>query len=169
MRQTPRSSSRTGASALVVAGILTATAGCGGGDDAPVAAPAAEASADDAVTDDAATDDATGPATVDYGLVTVAEAVQLAAVDGVTVVDVRTPAEFAEGHLEGAQLIDFNDASFADEVALLDPDGEYLVYCRSGNRSAQAVAVMQQLGIEHIWDMEGGVIAYAQEGYPLVR
>lgn len=164
MRQTPRSSTRTGASALVVAGILTVTAGCGGGDDAPDAAPAA-----DAATDDAATDDATGPAAIDYGLVTVAEAVELAALDGVTVVDVRTPAEFAEGHLEGARLIDFNDASFADQVALLDPDGRYLVYCRSGNRSAQAVAVMQQLGIDRIWDMEGGVIAYAQEGYPLVR
>lgn len=144
---------RTATSALLVGGILTVLAGCGGGDDEPVADPVEQPAA----------------AAIDYGLVSVDEAMELAARDGVTVIDVRTPQEFAEGHLDGALLIDLSSAGFADEVAALDPAGEYLVYCRSGNRSAQAVAIMQQLGFERLWDLDGGVIAIADAGYPLVR
>ena len=62
------------------------------------------------------------------------------------VLDVRTPEEFSEGHLEGAVLVDFYDADFAEQLAALDPDVPYLVYCRSGNRSGQTLDIMQQLG-----------------------
>lgn len=63
------------------------------------------------------------------------------------VVDVRTPGEYAAGHLDGAVNIDFQSASFADDVADLDTDAEYVVYCQSGHRSAQAVAVMENAGL----------------------
>jgi phage shock protein E len=65
-----------------------------------------------------------------------------------TVIDVRTPEEFADGHVEGALLIDISAPDFAERVAELDPEGEYLVYCRSGNRSAQAVAAMRDTGLD---------------------
>lgn len=121
-------------------------AGCGGSD---AASPVAEAAASAA------------PA---YGLVTSSEATALAA-SGVTVIDVRTPEEFAEGHIEGAQLIDFYSATFERQIAALDPDGEYLVYCRSGNRSGQTIALMERYGIDQVWDLRGGVLA---GGLPLV-
>lgn len=65
-----------------------------------------------------------------------------------TVIDVRTPEEFAAGHVEGALLIDVSAPDFAERIAELDPEGEYLVYCRSGNRSAQAVATMRDTGLD---------------------
>lgn len=65
-----------------------------------------------------------------------------------TVIDVRTPDEFAAGHVEGALLIDVSAPDFAERIAELDPEGEYLVYCRSGNRSAQAVATMRDTGLD---------------------
>ena len=55
------------------------------------------------------------------------------------ILDVRTPEEYAAGHLEGAVLLDFNGGQFAAELPNLDPAAEYVVYCRSGNRAGQAV------------------------------
>lgn len=63
------------------------------------------------------------------------------------VIDVRTPAEFASGHLEGAINIDVQGSDFDVRIAELDPDGHYVVYCRSGNRSGQAIQRMAELGI----------------------
>ena len=63
------------------------------------------------------------------------------------ILDVRTPEEYAAGHLEGAVLLDFNGGQFAAELPNLDPDAEYVVYCRSGNRAGQAVARMEKAGI----------------------
>jgi phage shock protein E len=103
-----------------------------------------------------------------YGLVTPDQAAELATDPGVTVLDVRTPEEYAEGHLEGAVLVDFSAPTFADEIAGLDASQPYLVYCRSGNRSGQAVAVMQQAGFAALWDMDGGVISWTAAGFDLV-
>ncbi len=84
-------------------------------------------------------------------------------VDGVTVVDVRTPAEFAEGHLPGAVNIDINGADFAAQVAALDPDADYAVYCRSGNRSAAAIDVMTSAGVTSTIGLSGGIGAWNGE------
>lgn len=65
---------------------------------------------------------------------------------GAVLLDVRTPAEFASGHLEGAINIDVQSPDFNQKVAQLDPSATYLVYCRSGNRSGQAIDRMQGMG-----------------------
>lgn len=65
-------------------------------------------------------------------------------------IDVRTPEEYAAGRLDGARLLDLNGGELAAAVPSLDPDAEYLVYCRSGNRSGQAAALMQQAGIPNV-------------------
>lgn len=62
-------------------------------------------------------------------------------------IDVRTPGEFAEGHLEGAVNIPIELPTFAAQVALLDPDMDFLVYCRSGRRADVAIAYMDTLGM----------------------
>ena len=88
---------------------------------------------------------------------------------GVITLDVRTPSEFAEGHVEGARLIDFQSGNFENEIATLDKNATYAVYCRSGNRSGQAVKVMQDAGFTNVFNMNGGVIDWANAGLPLVN
>jgi phage shock protein E len=62
------------------------------------------------------------------------------------ILDVRTPAEVAEAHLEGALFVDFMADDFRDKVVDLDKSADYIVHCRSGNRSGQAVVIMAELG-----------------------
>jgi len=88
---------------------------------------------------------------------------------GVITLDVRTPGEFAEGHVKGARLIDFQSGNFESEIATLDKNATYAVYCRSGNRSGQAVKVMQDAGFMNVFNMNGGVIDWANAGLPLVN
>ena len=84
------------------------------------------------------------------------------------IVDVRTPDEFADGHLENAINIDFNAGSFKDNLNQLDKSNAYLIYCRSGNRSAQALATMNDLGFSDVHDM-GGIRDWTAEGFPVVE
>ena len=79
------------------------------------------------------------------------------------VIDVRSPAEFAEAHVVGALNYDVNGATFAEQIAALDPKQPVLVYCRSGNRSAQAASQMEDAGIEDIADA-GGLADLAAAG-----
>ena len=79
---------------------------------------------------------------------------------GVTVVDVRTPAEFADGHLPGAVNINVEDPAFPDAIAALDATADYAVYCRSGNRSRAAMDYMTQAGVTQTVGLEGGITAW---------
>ncbi|MGA0710142.1 MAG: rhodanese-like domain-containing protein, partial [Ilumatobacteraceae bacterium] len=69
------------------------------------------------------------------------------------IIDVRTPEEYVAGHLDGATLIDIKDASFDAKIAELDPNASYIIYCRSGNRSAQAVERMKEAGFTNLTDL----------------
>jgi phage shock protein E len=81
------------------------------------------------------------------------------------VLDVRTPEEYAEGHLEGAVLIDLQDASgFEAGVAELDPALSYAVYCRTANRSAVAMDYLSQAGFSSYYDLAGGIDAWVDAG-----
>lgn len=95
-----------------------------------------------------------------------AQALLAAPPDRLIVLDVRTPEEFAEGALEDAVLIDFQAPTFTEQVSRLDRDAPILLYCRSGNRSAQAVAAMVDLGFTDIAELDGGVLAWADAGLP---
>lgn len=94
------------------------------------------------------------------------EALALAA-QGAVVLDVRTPEEYAEGHLRGARNVGLADG-FEQAVAALPRTGRYVVYCRSGNRSAQAAAIMKGLGFTDVADA-GGLDALASAGGDVVR
>ena len=84
------------------------------------------------------------------------------------IVDVRTPEEFVNGHLEDAINLNINSEDFLDELQELDKDKTYLIYCRSGSRSAQAVAVMEELGYKEVYDM-GGIMDWTAEGFHIVK
>ena len=85
------------------------------------------------------------------------------------VLDVRTPGEFAQGHLEGAVLADYRSPGFREEMAGLDKTKTYLVYCRTGNRSALALGVMRELGFQSYYHLVGGIKRWLEEGLPAVR
>ncbi|KAB7745179.1 rhodanese-like domain-containing protein [Nostocoides sp. F2B08] len=84
------------------------------------------------------------------------------------ILDVRTPEEFAEGHIPGAVNIDVQAPDFASQVAALDPHVPYAVYCRSGNRSQVALDLMAQMGVTDAYHLGGGVGAWQQAGGELV-
>ena len=77
-----------------------------------------------------------------------------------TLVDVRTPEEFAEGHLKGAVNINFKKRTFPDYINAIAKDKPVAVYCRSANRSGKAALIMQSLGFKEIYDLDGGVKAW---------
>lgn len=89
-------------------------------------------------------------------------------VEGATVIDVRTPEEFAAGHLDGATNIDVSAGDFDQRIDGLDPAGSYVVYCRSGNRSAQAVARMREAGFADVVDAGGLDAASSATGLDVV-
>ena len=85
------------------------------------------------------------------------------------ILDVRTPDEYTTGHVEGAINIDYSSDDFKDKLATLNKSGEYLVYCRSGNRSSGAVKIMEELGFTKIYHMAGGIIEWSAEALPFAR
>jgi len=70
--------------------------------------------------------------------------------------------------IEGAVMIDFYRDDFASELAKLDPEVPYVLYCRSGNRSGQTGSLMTALGLSAVDDVDGGIIAWQNAGLPLV-
>lgn len=89
--------------------------------------------------------------------------------EGVVILDVRTPGEFAEGYVLGAQNIDFQSGSFENVISTLDKSVTYAVYCRSGKRSGQAVKILHEAGFHTVHNLEGGVIDWVNEGRTLVN
>lgn len=99
------------------------------------------------------------------GVRTVAAAEAVEQLGGRTIIDVRTPDETAAGMLDGALNIDISAADFRDRIASLDRDGSYLLYCRTGNRSAQAASIMRDLGFTDVID-GGGFDSLVAAGAP---
>jgi len=143
---------------VVVAALFAVSCGGGGGDDEGADFSGPEPSAE--------------TQTTQGGLVRVSPTVAAATVedppDDLVILDVRTPEEFAEGHIDDAIMIDFYNDDFADQLAGLDPEVPYVLYCRSGNRSGQTLAIMEQLGFTSVQDVDGGAIAWQEAGLPLV-
>lgn len=84
------------------------------------------------------------------------------------VLDVRTPEEYAAGHLKDAVNIDFlNRKTFDEAVGKLNPKMHYYVYCRSGRRSADAAKEMKGQGFK-VTDMKGGYLAWESDSLPIV-
>jgi rhodanese-related sulfurtransferase len=85
------------------------------------------------------------------------------------IIDVRTPEEYAEGHIENSVLINISADDFETEIGQLDRDGKYLVYCRSGGRSSRAVDIMQELGFLEVYELASGINAWISFGFSVVK
>jgi rhodanese-related sulfurtransferase len=92
-----------------------------------------------------------------------------AAQPGVTIVDVRTPEEFAEGHLDGAVNMNVEGPDFSAQIATLEAEGTVAVYCRSGRRSAVAADQMAGAGFTSIVNLDGGLNDLQSAGGSIIR
>ncbi len=80
--------------------------------------------------------------------------------DNHVILDVRSPQELAEGSIPGYTMINFFDGDFPEKIEKLDKSKAYLIYCRSGNRSGQACAMMSTKGFQKLYNLEGGIGAW---------
>ncbi len=85
---------------------------------------------------------------------------KLSANETIVLLDVRTPDEIAHGKIAGALEFDFNRSDFSHKIASLDKNKKYMVYCRSGNRSAKACKMMSQMGFIELYNLSGGFNAW---------
>ena len=85
------------------------------------------------------------------------------------ILDIRTPGEFQSGHLQSAILIDFYSQTFADQLSRLDKGKKFLIYCRTGNRSARSLEIFKKLKFQKIYHMANGISTWKSEGFPVVK
>ena len=88
--------------------------------------------------------------------------------DNAYLVDVRTPEEFSEGHLENAINIDVEGMTFESEIANLDKTKTYAIYCQSGRRSRIAVESMSKAGFTKLFNLDQGIGSWQAAGLPVV-
>jgi rhodanese-related sulfurtransferase len=79
------------------------------------------------------------------------------------VLDIRTPAEFNEGHIPNAVNIDYKADSFESELGKLDRDTTYVMHCRSGRRSANSFETFKKLGFKNVVHMDDGILGWEEE------
>ena len=87
--------------------------------------------------------------------------------DAGQLIDVRTPKEYNEGHLNGAKNLHIYDQNFITRLDSLDKDETVYVYCKAGGRSAEAVETLEGKGFKHIVELEGGMDAWKEAGKPV--
>ncbi|MFC1528490.1 rhodanese-like domain-containing protein [Candidatus Latescibacterota bacterium] len=85
------------------------------------------------------------------------------------ILDVRTPEEYASGHLGNAVNSNYNSPAFRDSLASLDKNKTYLVYCRTGNRSSKAVELMKILDFTKVYNMNGGIVEWLNNELPIIQ
>lgn len=83
------------------------------------------------------------------------------------ILDIRTPEEFAAGHLAGAINVDYYAADFETQLGELDLAVPYVMYCNSGNRSSNALPLMDSIGFEEVYELDGGIQAWYSAGHPV--
>ena len=89
--------------------------------------------------------------------------------DNALLLDIRTDAEFVSGHLNGATQLDFYRDDFEEALSRLDKSQPLYVYCRGGNRSGKAAKQMKALGFKEVYNLEGGISAWARRGQPIAK
>ncbi len=88
--------------------------------------------------------------------ITAAEAKKLLKDKNVIPLDVRTPNEITQGKIPKAKILNVASSGFVKGLQNLDKSKTYVVYCRSGNRSARACQIMGKNGFENLYNLQGG-------------
>jgi len=88
--------------------------------------------------------------------------------DGVQLVDVRTPQEHKEAHIPNSQNIDFKSPTFEQDIENLDKNKPVILYCNSGGRSTKCAKKMKEAGFIKIYDLDGGISKWKHEGLDII-
>ncbi|MEQ9405012.1 MAG: rhodanese-like domain-containing protein [Cyclobacteriaceae bacterium] len=89
--------------------------------------------------------------------------------DEVILLDVRTPAEWEQGRIKNAILINYRDSNFREQVAALDSEKPVIVYCAAGGRSTGASKVLQDAGFKTIYNYTGGFSDWKSKGEEIIK
>lgn len=87
----------------------------------------------------------------------------------IIMLDVRSPQEYLEGHIIGAINIDFRSDNFKAEADKLDKSKKYLIYCRTGIRSANAIKTLNKIGVNNTDNIKGGIKDWIDKGLPIEK
>ncbi len=82
----------------------------------------------------------------------------------VVILDVRTPKEYAQEHLPNAILENMQEDSFNENIAKMDKNKTYLLYCKVGGRSSKALEIMKKAGFKQVFHLDGGIVDWKKEG-----
>lgn len=85
------------------------------------------------------------------------------------ILDMRTPEEFFGEYIENAVNLDYYSDTFRNDLDKLDKNKTYLIYCRSGRRSENALNIMKELDFREVYNMLGGIIKWKSEGLPTTK
>ena len=89
--------------------------------------------------------------------------------DSLQIVDVRTPEEYDVSHLKNAQNICVTSDDFKEQVAKLDKEKTVYVYCKKGGRSAKAATILKEMGFTEVYDLQGGMMSWEEEGLETIH
>jgi rhodanese-related sulfurtransferase len=85
------------------------------------------------------------------------------------ILDLRTPKEFASGHIEGAVMLDYYSPGFQQGLQQLDRSKRYLIYCRTGNRSSRTLKLIDQMGFISVYHLKDGIVDWNRQKLPLAK
>jgi rhodanese-related sulfurtransferase len=94
---------------------------------------------------------------------------QMDSVQGEVLLDVRTPDETAKGVIAGATYLDYFRKDFEAEVAKLDKNKTYFIYCAAGGRSGETMDLMSKLGFKRVYNLKGGFTDWKKMKFPVVK
>lgn len=86
-----------------------------------------------------------------------------------TVLDVRTPEEWAEGTIPNAVKMNYHDDNFAAQIESLDKEKPVFVYCKKGGRSSSAADILEEKGFKKVYNLDGGISAWNDEGFETTK
>ena len=87
----------------------------------------------------------------------------------ILLIDVRTPEEYASGHLENSVKMDYKADNFKELIAELDTNQDVYVYCKVGGRSNNSAKMMEKMGFKKIYDLEGGILQWEKEDFKIIK
>jgi rhodanese-related sulfurtransferase len=85
------------------------------------------------------------------------------------ILDLRTPKEFADGHIAGAVMLDYYSPGFQQGLQQLDRSRRYLIYCRTGNRSGRTLKLIDQMGFKSVYHLKDGIVDWHRRNLPLIK
>lgn len=88
--------------------------------------------------------------------------------EGLIILDVRTPKEYNDSHIENSLNINYKSKNFKEEIEKLDKNNKYIVYCHSGRRSSDAIKIMEKSGFTDLKNISGGIRAWKKNNCPIV-